>query len=264
MPNSSSNELSKLLADMARELSTSVIERLANRVENLNTHSDARELLSEVTSATARDFVTRMINCWEQTPLVTPSGLALALSSAREVSDRIGRENELELIWTGPLPGFESLPRINSALFELIDAAERQLLIVSYVAYSYPRLSESLRSAVARGVEVTLILESAAAEGGKASDDPAGAFAGSVPDANVYRWPIDERGTTPSGNLPTLHAKCAVADDHTALLSSANFTAPAMESNIELGVLIKGMGIPQRLHSHFATLIARGTLVRSD
>jgi cardiolipin synthase A/B len=264
MPNSSNTELKNLLADMARELPTSIIERLATRVKNLSSRSDARELLSEVTSAAARDFVEMMISRWEQNPSVTPSGLALALSSANEVSDRFGRANELELVWTGPLPGFETLPRINSALFDLINVAEQQLLIVSYVAYSYPRLSESLRSAVARGIEVTLILESAAAEGGNASDDPANAFAESVPDAKVYRWPIDERGTTPSGNLPTLHAKCAVADDHTALLSSANFTAPAMESNIELGVLIKGLGIPQRLRTHFATLIARGTLVLSD
>jgi cardiolipin synthase A/B len=264
MPNSDNSELKNLLADMARALPTSIIERLATRIEHLNSYGDARELFSEVTSVAARELVETLVACWEKTPSVTPAGLALALSSANEVSDRFGRANEIELVWTGPLPGFEALPRINSALFELINTAQSELLIVSYVAYTYPRLSESLLEAVSRGVEVTLVLESAIAEGGHASDDPADAFADSVPDASVYRWPVDKRGTTPSGNLPYLHAKCAVADDHTALLSSANFTAPAMESNIELGVLIKGLGIPQRLRSHFATLIARGTLVRAD
>jgi phosphatidylserine/phosphatidylglycerophosphate/cardiolipin synthase-like enzyme len=57
-----------------------------------------------------------------------------------------------------------------------------------------------------------------------------------------------------------MHAKCAVADNHTAFVTSANLTGAAMSGNMELGLVVHGGDVPKRISSHFASLIASGTL----
>ncbi len=59
-----------------------------------------------------------------------------------------------------------------------------------------------------------------------------------------------------------LHAKCVIADDDRALISSANFTEAAQERNIEAGVLIADASLARALKAQFDTLVDRGTLKR--
>jgi cardiolipin synthase A/B len=57
-----------------------------------------------------------------------------------------------------------------------------------------------------------------------------------------------------------LHAKAVVVDGRVALVSSANLTAAALDHNMELGLLVRGGGIPRRLEEHVAELRAKGIL----
>jgi phosphatidylserine/phosphatidylglycerophosphate/cardiolipin synthase-like enzyme len=50
--------------------------------------------------------------------------------------------------------------RTEQVLLDLIEHAERSLILVTYSAYKVPRLVSALRAALDRGVSVTLILES--------------------------------------------------------------------------------------------------------
>ncbi len=59
-----------------------------------------------------------------------------------------------------------------------------------------------------------------------------------------------------------LHAKCVIADDDRALISSANFTEAAHERNIEAGVLIVDASLARALKAQFDTLVERGALKR--
>lgn len=59
-----------------------------------------------------------------------------------------------------------------------------------------------------------------------------------------------------------LHAKCVIADDDRALISSANFTEAAQARNIEAGVLIADPPLARALKAQFDTLIDRGLLKR--
>ena len=59
----------------------------------------------------------------------------------------------------------------------------------------------------------------------------------------------------------SLHAKCAVADAATLLISSANLTAYALSLNMELGLLVRGGPQPQEVAAHFTGLIQRGVLL---
>jgi phosphatidylserine/phosphatidylglycerophosphate/cardiolipin synthase-like enzyme len=55
--------------------------------------------------------------------------------------------------------------------------------------------------------------------------------------------------------------KCIVADRERVLITSANFTGPGQERNIELGALIRDERLAERVLAQFRSLIARGYLV---
>jgi phosphatidylserine/phosphatidylglycerophosphate/cardiolipin synthase-like enzyme len=78
----------------------------------------------------------------------------------------------------------------------------------------------------------------------------------------VYYWPLEKRSTDASGRAGLLHVKCAVADGRSLFLSSANLTEYAFTLNIELGVLINGGPLPERVETHFQRMILISELVR--
>ena len=81
-----------------------------------------------------------------------------------------------------------------------------------------------------------------------------------MPEAEIFRWPPDNRPRDEEGRIGTLHAKCAVADESLAFVSSANLTGDALESNMELGMLVEGGDTARRIRSHFDRLIQQGVL----
>ena len=58
--------------------------------------------------------------------------------------------------------------------------------------------------------------------------------------------------------------KAAIADEHAALVTSANLTGAALDENMELGLLVRGGAVPRRLSRHFMTLIDEGVLTLVD
>ncbi len=63
--------------------------------------------------------------------------------------------------------------------------------------------------------------------------------------------------------MTSLHAKIAVADEHTVFITSANLSLKAAGDNIEAGVLIQGGGWAARITEHVASLRSRGELIDS-
>jgi phosphatidylserine/phosphatidylglycerophosphate/cardiolipin synthase-like enzyme len=59
-----------------------------------------------------------------------------------------------------------------------------------------------------------------------------------------------------------MHAKLAVADRHTLLITSANLTQSGVSKNIEADLLIRGGSAPQRAAEHVDALRASGSLAR--
>jgi phosphatidylserine/phosphatidylglycerophosphate/cardiolipin synthase-like enzyme len=108
-------------------------------------------------------------------------------------------------------------------------------------------------------VAIKLVLETTEDSAGGLTVDAAYAFASVRHQVGFYIWPADQRPQVGSGRA-VLHAKTAVADDHTALITSANLTEHAIRANMELGVLVHGGTTPKRLRDHVAELIAAGVL----
>lgn len=158
-------------------------------------------------------------------------------------------------VWSGPANGVFPVRRFDQVLYDLIAQAHERILIVTFAAHKVGHLCDHLQAAVARGVSLTLILETAEASEGQLSFDALNAFAilpkGSY---SVYYWPLDRRPRNNAGRPGKLHVKCAVVDS-IALVGSGNLTDDAFNRNMELGLLVNDPSTADALHGHFTALI---------
>ena len=177
----------------------------------------------------------------------------VALRASNLAKTEVVGKEKIELVWTGVSTPLVPTRRTEQVLLETIDAAERKLFLVSYVAYDVDSIVGALRKAVRRGVKVEILLESTSDYGGRISMDSIASFKREVPEAILYWW--NESGAS-------VHAKCVVSDGRVAFVTSANLTGAAMERNMELGVKIEGGDIPRRLHEHLDALVTVGAIER--
>ncbi|GAA0523698.1 hypothetical protein GCM10008937_34060 [Deinococcus depolymerans] len=231
------------MAAVAHEWPPGHVRRLAERLE----HSGPR---SAGGSALERELVA----AWTATT-VTPGELAAALDAAAATAEHLRGEEGVDLVWTGPVTEEVPMRRTESVLAEVVGEAVRTVQVVNFVAYEVPSVSAALRDAVARGVEVSVVLEAPTTLGGRLDTDCVSAMRAAVPGATVYVWTEQE-----AGRRGVVHAKCAVADGRIALVTSANITDAALSRNMELGVLIRGGRLPARLARHLRALVDRRVL----
>jgi phosphatidylserine/phosphatidylglycerophosphate/cardiolipin synthase-like enzyme len=187
----------------------------------------------------------------------TAIGVAL-LSCANAVASERGEE-VIEVVWTGPRTNEVPVRLTSAALIDVIEAAKKSLIIVSFAAYKVESILAALKAAASRGVRVRIILETDQAAGGTLTFAARPAFESLKDSVEFYIWPAGKRPELDHGKA-SLHAKAAIADDHTALVTSANLTGHAMMENMELGLLVRGGPVPRRLSRHFIQLIDEGDL----
>jgi phosphatidylserine/phosphatidylglycerophosphate/cardiolipin synthase-like enzyme len=178
--------------------------------------------------------------------------VALALRSTSAAVARARREQRVSTVWTGPTSPALPLRQTMGVLIQVVRAARERLLIVSFAAYKIPAVVAELHLAAEKGVAIVVVVDEAT--------DAGKAFKTLGVDASLYRWPL--AGTVaPGGAKVRMHVKAAVADDHTALVGSANLTGQALSQNMELGILVEGGEVPRQLDRHFRKLASSETLV---
>ena len=252
---------------LVRLLPSSVIEAIADRLGQC-LHDDweslPRRVAQTVRGPHHRALVTTFLDRWRSAaPSVHPEAVALVLltASMNETGHREGQS--VELVWTGPEVGSGPLRRTEQAILQVIDSAERHILVVSYAVYNIPRIGEALVRAAGRGVCLTVVIEAPDPLAGKRSYDTLAALGPEVAArSSVYLWPHDRRPKDPSGRSGLLHVKCAASDERWLFLSSANLTEYAFTLNMELGLLVTGGELPAQVESHFERLIEAGVLGR--
>ncbi len=176
--------------------------------------------------------------------------IAAALFAAGETMRKVRSETQIDLIWTGPQTTAIPVRRNEQALCELIDGAKKELFIVSFVAVNAENIYASIDKAISRGVKVSFLAESSKEHGGTLGDGHIEMLHNKFPGAVCYRWSVPG-----NAKIHRVHAKCAVADGEVALVTSANLTGAAMDTNMELGVLIRSKEIAGKLASHLAALV---------
>jgi len=203
-----------------------------------------------VGTATAKAVVERLVKAWQVTS-VGSGELASMLLAASHAFENVSKHQSAELVWTGPTTPFVSARRTEQALLQVIGAAKQTLFVTSFVAYDVSTIVKALNDASARGVSISMLLESSQDHGGSMSFDVSGKMRTLVPTAKLYAW-RERAAQFADGRV---HAKVAVADGDVCFITSANLTGHAMEQNMEAGVLLTGGQIPRLLHEHMQALI---------
>jgi cardiolipin synthase len=166
----------------------------------------------------------------------------------------------LEMVWTGPSSESFSARRIDQIIYDLLAGAREQVFLITFSAYRVARLSAALSEVQARGVKITLLLETTADSDGQLSNDALKAFSDlQLDQIEILQWPRGNRGVNASGKPGKLHAKCAVIDD-SVVISSANFTDDAFNRNMEMGVVAHDARLARSVREHFTALKEAGVL----
>lgn len=252
------DELLAVIAELGLELHADRIHLLASKIEGLASAEQFKLVRASFGPNTDKLLISKFEKAWRGTDLMSPMDVAAALRGASAAAVEQEHRGSVEITWTGPASGQVPVRHTEQVLMEVIRSAQRRLFIVSFVAYHVNSISEALVEATARGVQINVLLESSSEHGGKVDHDSVAEMQKAVPEARLFAWSAYDNGAT--GHPGVVHAKGAVADGQIAFITSANLTSAAMERNIELGVLVKGGNLPNELHSHLETLIAKKIL----
>jgi cardiolipin synthase len=198
----------------------------------------------------------RLLGAWTLTPALSGVGVAAAIAAARHVQARAGAPPEI--VWTGPTAGGIVTRMTDQVVQDLVWEAQSRLLLASYVLRPDQRIVDALGDARQRGVAVTIVIES------RANDADWRALRELFRDLHrrgcAILAPPPAATTEGIASTGAMHAKCVVADGRSALVSSANLTAWALDRNVELGLLLRGGPTPARIEALFTAMSAAGAL----
>lgn len=241
------------VGDLARQLPLDQVELLADFLEDQPdpVPAVADQAKALVPTPAFSTNVGALVGAWSA-ERDSADGVVIA-AALRATARAIATERDqqhVEVVWTGPTAGVVPVRLTYAVLLEVIGSARRKLTLFSFAAYKVPNVSAGIQDAVTRGVDVRLVLDDAT--------DAKNAFTSLGDRVRFLCWnPTDQQ---PGQKPPSMHAKCALADDHLAFVTSANLTGKALEENMELGLLVRGGAVPRRLAAHFDSLINTGVL----
>ena len=172
-----------------------------------------------------------------------------------------------DLVWSGPEVSGLHARDTRRVYEELFASAKRSLWAVSYAYFDGPRVFEHLarRMEAVPELKVTLLLN--IHRGHRDTTSPEYLIRKFAEQFWTKDWPgkvrpavfYDPRSVDPK--VPgILHAKAVVTDEERVFITSANFTARALDDNIELGLLVRSRPLALSVVTHLQGLIDRGML----
>ena len=245
--------------DLARRLPLSVIESVSKELHRRPPMgaNEVEEWCKALATDDARAAVATLLRAWlADAPAMPVAALTAALQAAGGMDEAWRASQTVELAWTGPTAG-AVLRRVDEALLEVVAAAQRELLLVTYVANRIDDLAPALEAAVSRGVAISFVFESESSSLVEQTLNALNSLGPLVKNrSRLYVWPPEKREAVGREGTGVLHAKCAVADESLLLVSSANLTGRAMRRNMELGLMVRGSELPGQVARHIRNLIA--------
>lgn len=249
------DRLLDVLVSIGTKYQKDKVELLVKKMTSIKTVTEFPTIVSSLRGWLEREDLNALESVWKKEDTVSTSECVAALKASNVAKSRVIDREKIELVWTGASTSLVSTRRTEQVLLETIEAAQKELFIVSYVAYDVDSIVTALRNAVNRGVKVEILMESTSKYGGNlsGSHDPIDLFKRELPETILYLWNESEA---------SVHAKCAVSDGKVAFITSANLTGAAMEKNMELGIKIEGGDTPKRLHNHLEALVTTRKIER--
>lgn len=252
----------KAIGELAMALHADRIESIADAIRHLKSADEFQRATEAFGPNTDCDLVERLRTSWAAAPQISPAEIAAAFRGAAQATALADRVGAVELVWTGPKTGLIPARRTEQVILEVIDSAATEIFLVTYVFYRASSVVAALNAAVDRGVSTNVLMESCTEHGGAVKGDSVKSIAEAVPGAAVYVWDPPSKSTGGEALSASVHAKCVVADKKLAFITSANLTSAALERNMELGLVIRGGSVPERLQSHLNALVTTKVIRR--
>ncbi len=194
---------------------------------------------------------------------IKPSDIAIILRAFQK-SKESTPESNLSLVWSGPNLMGVPIRMTSQVILEMIDKSEESLFISSFSFYKINVVFDALEKAIARGVKISLLLETPQSSHYKIKNDPMGVFSDAFKSkASFYIWPYKNRVIPGDDQTGSLHAKFILQDDKRLFITSANLTQYAMDRNIELGIIIEDQAIISKFQDHLDALISSNVITRT-
>lgn len=220
---------------------------------------DAASLNNYFSTEAANKALALVLSEWQRVACSSTEMAGLLVGSSHGHQSSQARE-QVELVWTGPDLNLIPVRRSEQLLLELINSAQSSIFLVSFVLVNIPTVEEAIRQALARAVDVRMLLESEDKEGSDGFSSTIKRLQGAIPGMGLYVWPRENRDRV-EGGFARVHAKCAVADNLSAFVTSANLTSAALDKNIEMGVHISGGNIPKTIYQQFVSMMRAKEIV---
>lgn len=247
---------------LASSLPTSTVEAVVGAILTSDPSRLSAEIARRVPHHHHRDRALAFVDCWQsEASELDEQVVAVALQTAASSEQKHRDSQSVELVWTGPDTGSIPFRRTEQAILQLLDSAQERITLVSFAVYRIPNVADSLIRAARRGVKLTVIVETPDKLGGENEYSTIRALGSDVEACStVYFWPKENRKAGDNDKVGILHVKCAVADREWLFLSSANLTQQAFTINMELGMLVRGGSMPERVEKQFEWLIQKGVV----
>ena len=249
-------------AKIATRLPGDVLESLAVIIESQQLADIRSRIADSVPHPQNRSVALNYVDQWQESSQdVTGQEIAMALRTAAHLEQIRQTAQSVEMVWTGPQTEDVPYRRTEQAILEVLNSAQKSLLLVSYAVYSIPNIQDAVVRAARRGVRITVVVETPSKLDVANEYSTIQALGNEVAACSrLFYWPQDNRDTDESGRHGILHVKCVVADGDVLFLSSANLTVYAFTTNMELGVLMHGGRMPKQIEAKFGQLIDCGVL----
>ncbi|MBV6457218.1 MAG: hypothetical protein HONBIEJF_00325 [Fimbriimonadaceae bacterium] len=186
----------------------------------------------------------------------------------RALEEAKGRSPKPDLVWSGPPVQGLHARDTRQVYEELLSSAESSIWASTYAFYDGPRafkvLADSMEAKPNLRVQLLVNIQR------KRNDTSSGnqVIRRFTDYFWKHEWPgairptvfYDPRSVELDGPRGVLHAKAVVADEKSTFITSANMTEAALDSNVELGVLILDRAFGLSVCGYFQGLIDLGML----
>lgn len=240
--------LAEACLKLAEELPVSLLESLILQLRNGQ--------LPKVPNPHYQSRVDAVWNSWRD-----QAGEMLAMLDVLILSKQ--RSTTWELVWTGPSTPLVPTRRTEQVILDLIRGTQVRFSVTSFGIFQITRMVQELALLLDRGADLRIVVgdrESGTADNLDRHVRQLGDRV--ISQATILHWPAGRRSRNDQGHAGLMHAKVAVADSHTAFLTSANLTEAAFELNMELGVLVRGGVLPAKIDQLLDFLVESGDLQR--
>lgn len=246
---------------LVRQVHPETLDRLEAQLHREDCSADnIRNWALELPQRGQREAFKLLVDGWKQSISVVTADAVLGAVAAHRFS--LERQTKAEVCWSGPTDSLQGFRTTAAAYTELISSAKHNALVVTYSISEVEMLRASLEAAIEREVKVTIIIEDFDVFQQKSTREKSLLFGDIVRGrSSIYVWPTSRRRVDKGRFFGSMHVKALIVDDEALLLTSANWSAAAMDDNMELGAVIRDKEVVSAVIEHFNQFIANSVLV---